>query len=479
MTPSIMNSPFKNWLYKDVQPYWAHRYLVALEGDDVKKKKLAIVGFLARIQVEESSGLSLIQDRTPGDRHAVFEKIHGLFGGAEDFKRKIGGESWTMAILEKKEELWRELEGARRKRMGVVWGAGALAGGIVIGSLLLILPQESPHEREALNTYILPAYSEKAAAKGFETARRKVEPVPLPAPADQSASSVPVPMASPPPSNKVGGGETTEAMGGGNAGVKADVAPLPEVKMEPVMPVPAAGSQVKGSEKEMASIGQPEGSAVVQPMVVPPPGVESDKDHPRVVGKEDDSSEEVSKPLHVESLGPLRVEPVKANVDALRVEGEVFEGLPGEEPFKPTTVAIVRYWQAPYVAVPDSRGGVDVGLSVYAPDAHHIQFSIADILGRTVSYEGDEFVVSRENLGELGLFFQIVPREAILVLFDSRGVATIPESFWSRLVKADGKWVTVSRIIHKSAGGSLHIRDLASQTIADIQADLTGAGVKK
>lgn len=478
MTQSIMNSPVKNWLYSAVQPNWAHRYLVALEGDDVKVKKLAIVGFLARIQVEESSGLNLIQDRTPGDRHAVVEKIHGLFGGEEAYKRKIGGESWTMAILEKKEELWRELEGARRKRMGVVWGAGALAGGIVVGSLLLMLPLESPHEREGLNTYTLPAYSEKAAAKGFETARQKVEPAPLPVPADQSESSVPVPRVSPSPSNEVRGGETTEAVGGVDSGVKAEVAPVLEVKTEPVVPVPTGGSEEKGSEKGAVSVGVTEGSVVTQPVVVSSPEVGLEKDQPRVVGTSD-SSADVSKPLRVEPLGPLRVEPVKANVDALRVEGEVFEGLSGEEPFKPTTVAIVRYWQAPYVAVPDAGGGMDVGFSVHAPDAHHIQFSIADILGRTVSFEGEEFVVSRENLGEMGLFFQLIPREAILVPFDSRGVATIPESFWSRLVKADGKWVTVSRILRKSAGGSFYIRDLASQTIADIQADLAGAGVKK
>ncbi|MEO5327242.1 MAG: hypothetical protein H7829_03270 [Magnetococcus sp. THC-1_WYH] len=472
MTQSIMNSPFKNWLYRDVQPYWAHRYLVALEGEDVKVKKLAIVGFLARIQVEESSGLNLIQDRTPGDRHAVFEKIHGLFGGAEDFKRKIGGESWTMAILEKKEELWRELEGARRKRMGVVWGAGALAGGIVIGLLLLMLPKEDPHEQKVLNTYALPTYSEKAATKGFETVRRKVEPVPLSATADKSESSAAVPVVSPSPSNKAGGDETTRVVGGGDSGVKAEVAPVLEVKTEPVMPVPPADSQVKGSEKGAVPVG------VTQPVAVSSPEVGLAKDPPRVVGT-GDSSAEVSTPLHVEPLGPLRVEPVKAHVDALRVEGEVFEGLSGEEPFKPTTVAIVRYWQAPYVAVPDAGGGTAVGFSVTAPDAHHIQFSIADILGRTVFFEGDEFVVSRENLGEMGLFFQLVPREAFLVPFDSRGIATIPESFWSRLVKADGKWVTVSRILRKSAGGSFYIRDLASQTIADIQADLAGAGVKK
>lgn len=135
MTMTPFNAILKNWLYKDVKPLWAHRYLEALSGDDLRAKKIAVVGFLARIQVEESSGIPLVKDASVGERRAVFEEIYKLFGGEESYKRKIGGESWTMAILEKKEELWRELGAARRKRAVFLWGGGVASIGLVVGLL--------------------------------------------------------------------------------------------------------------------------------------------------------------------------------------------------------------------------------------------------------------------------------------------------------------------------------------------------------
>ncbi|MBF0110112.1 MAG: hypothetical protein HQL76_13160, partial [Magnetococcales bacterium] len=133
MMQSSINSFLKKWLYQDVKPVWAFRYLEALQEGDVRVKKLAIVGFLARVEVEESSGLSLIEDRTQGERRAVYEEIHKLFKGEEEFRKKIAGESWTMAILEKKEELLRDLAQARRKRTTVLWGGAGTVAALVFG----------------------------------------------------------------------------------------------------------------------------------------------------------------------------------------------------------------------------------------------------------------------------------------------------------------------------------------------------------
>ncbi|MBF0346662.1 MAG: hypothetical protein HQL81_03235 [Magnetococcales bacterium] len=180
----------------------------------------------------------------------------------------------------------------------------------------------------------------------------------------------------------------------------------------------------------------------------------------------------VEGPLSVVALAPLRVEPVNPANDEWYTKGEVFPGAPGEAPFTPGKVAIVRYWQMPYTMIPDDLEGSEAGFSISAPDDHHVRFFIGRMLGRTVFCEGEQFELVRGSLSEMGLFIQIIPREAFFLEFDPNGVVTIPRSFWNRIVASNGKWVTVSRVLRKSEDGAYHIRDIASKKIVDIQKDI-------
>jgi len=155
----VLNSFLNNkWFYRDVQSVGARQFLDALEGEDLRVKKLAIVGFLARVRVEESSGLVLIQEGTPGERRAVFDAVYKLFGGEEAFNKKITGDSWAMAIMEKKEELERELEKTRSKRAGLLWGGVGVVSGLVAGCWFLFTQGDSPGASviEEAKTYALP-----------------------------------------------------------------------------------------------------------------------------------------------------------------------------------------------------------------------------------------------------------------------------------------------------------------------------------
>ncbi|MBF0108137.1 MAG: hypothetical protein HQL76_03045, partial [Magnetococcales bacterium] len=173
-------------------------------------------------------------------------------------------------------------------------------------------------------------------------------------------------------------------------------------------------------------------------------------------------------PLSFVSLMPLRVEPLPFGVKKLEDSREVV----GTSIFQPRKVAIVRHWQMPYTMIPDEHDGTEVGFSITAPDDQWVRFSMARMMGRTVFCEGEQFDLSPENLSEMALFVQIVPREAFMVAFEGDGTVKIPRSFWDQVVQAHGKWVTVSRILRQSDGGTYFIRDVASKKILDIQAEL-------
>ncbi|MBF0436350.1 MAG: hypothetical protein HQL77_13375 [Magnetococcales bacterium] len=572
----MSSSLLKKWLYQDVKPVWAHQFLDALSGGDTRAKKLAVVGFLARIQVEESSGLVLLQDRIPGERRAVFEEIHKLFGGEEGFHKKIAGESWTMAVLEKKEELLRELDIARGKRLRILWGGVTVSLGVV-GGLLLVLwlgdQPPKPPTLEDLKPLMTPdrhaartqAPSPSPSVSQTQAPTVKTAPVespsaqPTDAPAAALAKSSPVepPPAQPPPPVAPPAPETPPAAASAQPTdapaaalaksspvaplpaepAVADPAPPPEpppatpASTTPVAPALSEGSQP--SEQKLAEGSTPEESApgrtkndAATPEPPPSEGKESkesklatddelaqsmlaivDKEMEALAATEVETpakgepaavhvpgkpvvdsatrdvplktpnpvlaSDRVETPLRVVDLEPLRLLASRGDAGVGLHVGAVDMGGLGDKSFNPRKVAIVRYWQSPYTIVEDDQGGeAGTALSVTAPDKKHVRFSVAKMLGRTVIREGERFELTKDILSEMGLFIQIVPREAFLVEFDAGGVVTLPRSFWDRIVEAEGKWVTVSRILQKTEKGIYYIRDVASKKIQDIQSEL-------
>ncbi len=92
----------------------ASRYMHAINGADVRRKKLAVVGFLARMDVSTKIGRMMVETSNPDEEDAVFDAIHGLFGGEEQYKQKIKHSSWCQAIDKKKAEIYQEIETARK-----------------------------------------------------------------------------------------------------------------------------------------------------------------------------------------------------------------------------------------------------------------------------------------------------------------------------------------------------------------------------
>ncbi|MBF0421628.1 MAG: hypothetical protein HQL73_01400 [Magnetococcales bacterium] len=570
----MSNSFFKRWLYQEVQPVWAHQFLDALGGEDTRAKKLAVVDFLSRIQVEESSGLMLIQDRTPGERRAVFEEIYKLFGGEEGFRKKIAGESWTMAVLEKKEELWRVLAASRRKHQILLWGGLLGTIGVVVGTALVLwLGENGPDFFGSgdSQSFLLPDrtltrikgpqdFSPQPPLPGQKNlivyeVMGKTSPdreTPAPEKASQSdtnhrttnTASAEIMLSEPKAQvqkteeiaqsneEKAELGSTPlsadKKTDGGHNLPQAPSVPAPESvrpatdqapattgmeqdRTRSAAPEPVAVAQASKSE-EPSSNSTPEVNAstsandkmlgqsmlaiadremesladdvekttapampATAPSVIPSPPKETETSHqekPTDIKnpKEKDWAET---PLHFISLGPLSVKPVQTGVDTSWIkEGETFYATPDDKPLVPKKVTIVRHWQSPYTLIGDDTNGNDTGLHVSLPDQQHIRFSIASLLGRTAFREGERFEITKDILREMALFIQIVPREAYQLEFDASGVITIPRSFWNRVLEAGGKWVTVSRKIPHADTSKLHIRDIASKKIPDIQKDL-------
>ncbi|MBF0415126.1 MAG: hypothetical protein HQL79_05095 [Magnetococcales bacterium] len=573
MSSSLLNK----WLYQDVKPVWAHQFLDALSGGDTRAKKLAVVGFLARIQVEESSGLVLLQDRIPGERRAVFEEIHKLFGGEEGFHKKIAGESWTMAVLEKKEELLRELDIARGKRLRILWAGVSVSLGVV-GGLLLVLwlgdqPPKPPTleelkplmtpDRHAAKTQApspSPSVSQTPAptVKTAPVESPSAQPTDAPAAALAKSSPVEPPPAQPPPPVAPPAPETPPASVHSTdapAAALAESSPVAPPPAEPAVadpappsePPPATPAPTTSVASALSEGSQPseqkvaEGSTPVESApgrtkkdaATPEPSSPSGGDESKesklatddelaqsmlaIVDKEMEAlaatetevetsakgehaaahvpgkpvansatrdvplktpnpvlaSDRVETPLRVLDLEPLRLLTSRGDAGVGLQVGAVDMGGLGDKSFNPRKVAIVRYWQSPYTVVEDDQNGeAGTALSVTAPDKKHVRFSVAKMLGRTVIREGERFELTKDVLAEMGLFIQIVPREAFLLSFDAEGVVTLPRSFWDRIVEAEGKWVTVSRILQKTEKGTYHIRDVASKKIQDIQSEL-------
>ncbi|MBF0453767.1 MAG: hypothetical protein HQL72_02990 [Magnetococcales bacterium] len=136
--------------------------------------------------------------------------------------------------------------------------------------------------------------------------------------------------------------------------------------------------------------------------------------------------------------------------------------------FDSLKVPIVRYWRTPYRATSNNAERVDQQFVLTLLESGDLSVSIRAMLGKTVNNGDEYFAITQESLKDIRLVFQIVPKEAYLFAFDSKGEIIIPKGFWQPFSAVSKKWVGVSRVFKVDTLGQFHIRDIASKRVSDI-----------
>ncbi|MBF0144388.1 MAG: hypothetical protein HQL59_13150, partial [Magnetococcales bacterium] len=113
MTPRPTSIPAVPKPLPGVDVIDAREYLQALAGVDVRIKKLAIVGLLARLETEIATGVQLIRLHEGNELVRILEEIHLLFGGAEAFSRNIRNPSWQAEIQARRQHWQTRIQRAR------------------------------------------------------------------------------------------------------------------------------------------------------------------------------------------------------------------------------------------------------------------------------------------------------------------------------------------------------------------------------
>lgn len=102
--------------FKGIKAIDPQQYLSALDQSNVRLKKMAVVSFLARMNLAKETGIQRIHNANGSHADDVYAKIFELFGGEESFNEKIASPSWQEAVETEATELRLEISKTKKRK---------------------------------------------------------------------------------------------------------------------------------------------------------------------------------------------------------------------------------------------------------------------------------------------------------------------------------------------------------------------------